>query len=238
MKFGKLKSKIENKLVESYKNNTTKTEILKFNSVVLKNKNISKLFYLYDELNSNKGLSESIANEFINKSISIYENTINKISNKDINPITDWVYGSDYNNEYDVIDDLFSNGITKLEEKITSKKIILENITKIPKDKKEPINIPLNTMVNIANKTIKDYITNLNESDQKKLKTLLSSDTNKLKENYDSLKDKIISKLEKLQEDGNDEEVIKRIDETIEKINTESFDTLNYIKLQQLNENL
>ena len=73
---------------------------------------------------------------------------------------------------------------------------------------------------------------------KKKLKTLLSSDTNKLKENYDSLKDKIISKLEKLQEDGNDEEVIKRIDETIEKINTESFDTLNYIKLQQLNENL
>jgi hypothetical protein len=93
-------------------------------------------------------------------------------------------------------------------------------------------------MVNIANKTIKDYITNLNESDQKKLKTLLSSDTNKLKENYDSLKDKIISKLEKLQEDDNDEEVIKRIDETIEKISTESFDTLNYIKLQQLNENL
>lgn len=238
MKFGKLKSKIENKLVESYKNNTTKTEILKFNSVVLKNKNISKLFYLYDELNSNKGLSESIANEFINKSISIYENTINKISNKDIKPIIDWVYGSDYNNEYDVIDDLFSNGITKLEEKITSKKIILENITKIPKDKKEPINIPLNTMVNIANKTIKDYITNLSESDQKKLKTLLSSDTNKLKENYDSLKDKIISKLEKLQEDDNDEEVIKRIDETIEKISAESFDTLNYIKLQQLNENL
>ena len=62
--------------------------------------------------------------------------------------------------------------------------------------------------------------------------------TNKLKENYDSLKDKIISKLEKLQEDDNDEEVIKRIDETIEKINTESFDTLSYIKLQQLNENL
>ena len=34
MKFGKLKSKIENKLVESYKNNTTKTEILKFNYYV------------------------------------------------------------------------------------------------------------------------------------------------------------------------------------------------------------
>ena len=34
--------------------------------LVLKNKNISKVFFLYDELSSNKGLSESVANEFIN----------------------------------------------------------------------------------------------------------------------------------------------------------------------------
>jgi preprotein translocase subunit SecA len=50
MKFGKLKSKIENKLIESYKNDTIKNDMSKFNSLVLKNKNVSKLFYLYDEL--------------------------------------------------------------------------------------------------------------------------------------------------------------------------------------------
>ena len=69
MKFGILKSKIEKMLLESYKTNTFKNEIKNFNELVLKNRNMSKLFYLYDELNSNKNLSESVANEYIFESI-------------------------------------------------------------------------------------------------------------------------------------------------------------------------
>ena len=41
-----------------------------------------------------------------------------------------------------------------------------------------------------------------------------------------------------MQETDQDEEVIQRINETIEKITLESFDKLNYFKLKQLNENL
>lgn len=238
MKFGKLKSKIENKLVESYKNGTTKTDMSKFNSLVLKNKNVSKLFYLYDELTSNKGLNESIANEYVNQSITIYENTINKLSPSDVKDINEWVDGTEYSNEYDVVDDLFSTGITRLEEKITSKKTILETITKSPKVNKEVVNIPLKTMVSIANKTIGGYINNLTESDQKKLKSLLSSDEGKLKDEYTSLKEGVLTKLEKIQESEQDSEVGKTITETIEKINSESFDKLNYLKLQELNDNL
>jgi hypothetical protein len=238
MKFGILKSKIENKLVESYKNNTIKKEMPKFNQLVLKNKNISKLFYLYDELSVNKGLNESIANEYINQSITVYENSINKISKNDVKSINDWIEGTEYNNEYDVIDDLFSTGITKLEEKIKSKKTILETITKLPKQEKEIINIPLNTMVSIANKTIKNYINGLTESDQKKLKTLLTKDDEVLKTEYNTLKENVLNRLESIQETDQDEEVIQRINETIEKITLESFDKLNYFKLKQLNENL
>jgi hypothetical protein len=238
MKFGILKSKIENKLVESYKNNTIKKEMPIFNKLVLKNKNISKLFYLYDELSTNKGLNESIANEYINQSITVYENSINKISKDDIKSINAWVEGTEYNNEYDVIDDLFSTGITKLEEKIKSKKTILENILKSPKQKKEIINIPLNTMVSIANKTIKNYINGLTESDQKKLKTLLTKDDEVLKTEYNTLKENVLNKLESMQETDQDKEVTQRINETIEKITLESFDKLNYFKLKQLNENL
>ena len=238
MKFGKLKSKIENKLVESYKNDTIKTDMSKFNSLVLKNKNVSKLFYLYDELTTNKGLNESIANEYINQSITAYENSINKISPKDLKPLNDWVEGSEYGNEYDVVDNLFSTGITKLEEKITSKKTILETITKLPKENKEVVTIPLKTMVDIANKTINGYVNNLTESDQKKLKTILSSNEDELKEKYNSLKESVISKLEKIQESEQDKEVGNAINETIEKVSSESFDKLTYLKLQELNNNL
>ncbi len=78
MKFGILKSKIENVLIESYKKNTFKKEMFIFEELILKNKNVSKLFYLYGELGSNKGLNESVANEYINQSITLYENLINK----------------------------------------------------------------------------------------------------------------------------------------------------------------
>jgi hypothetical protein len=238
MKFGKLKSKIENKLVESYKNGTIKTDMSKFNSLVLKNKNVSKLFYLYDELTSNRGLNESIANEYINQSIIAYENAINKIKPNDLKELNLWLEGSEYNNEYDVVDNLFSTGITKLEEKITSKKTILETITKSPKEEKEVVTIPLKTMVGIANKTISNYVSNLSESDQKKLKTILSYNEDELKEKYNSLKENVISKLEKIQESEQDKEVEKTINETIEKVSSESFDKLTYLKLQELNNNL
>jgi hypothetical protein len=238
MKFGKLKSKIENKLVESYKNGTIKNDMSKFNSLVLKNKNVSKLFYLYDELTSNRGLNESIANEYINQSITFYENTINKIKPSDLKGLNSWLEGTEYNNEYDVVDDLFSTGVTKLEEKITSKKTILETITKTPKENKDVVAIPLKTMVDIANKTINNYVSDLTESDQKKLKSILSLNEDELKEKYDTLKESIISKLEKIQESEQDNEVGERINETITKVNSESFDKLNYLKLQELNNNL
>jgi hypothetical protein len=238
MKFGKLKSKIENKLVESYKNGTIKNDMSKFNSLVLKNKNVSKLFYLYDELTSNKGLNESIADEYLNQSITVYENTINKIGTKDLKDLNIWVDGTEHGNEYDVVDNLFSTGITKLEEKITSKKTILETITKSPKENKDVVAIPLKTMVDIANKTINNYVSNLTESDQKKLKSILSLNEDELKEKYDTLKESVISKLEKIQESEQDKEVGERINETITKVNSESFDKLSYLKLQELNNNL
>ena len=70
--FGELKSKIETYLTESYKSNKLKDSLFVFEQLVLKNKNISRIFFLYDELSDKKGLSESLANEFINESIVAY----------------------------------------------------------------------------------------------------------------------------------------------------------------------
>ena len=50
MKFGLLKSKIEKCLIESYKKDSFKKNMFIFKELVLENKNIGKLFYLYNEL--------------------------------------------------------------------------------------------------------------------------------------------------------------------------------------------
>lgn len=238
MKFGLLKSQIENMLVESYSNKSFKDNMFIFKELVLKNKNVSKLFYLYDELNQNKGLNESVSNEFVNQSIIMYENVINKINPKDFKEIQMWVGHIQCENEYKTIDNLFSNNIKDLESKIISKNTILENLRKQPKEEKNILNVSIDTMIKVANDTASKYIEGLNESDKNELKKLLSSDDETLKESYLILKGKVISKLERLQENEQDGDVTGKINETIEKIQNESFDRVEYFKLRKLNENL
>ena len=144
MKFGLLKSKIEKCLVESYANNTLKRDLFVFDQLVVKNNNINRLYYLYDELSSKKGLNESIASDFVNQSINIYENTINKISDLEIKDLELWVGDIKEKNNYQDIDNLFSNNILTLENKIKSKKIILENLTQKETSDDEFKNVSIN----------------------------------------------------------------------------------------------
>ena len=88
-------------------------------------------------------------------------------------------------------------------------------------------------MVEIANKTITNYIENLSESDKKELKSLLSSNDDTIKESYFMLKGSVLTKLENLQE--SDSDVNNKITETINKIKDESYDKINYFKLRKLN---
>ena len=67
--FGTIKTKIENTAVELAKNPSFKRFIFEFNAMVLKNKDLSELYYIYDDLSSNKGIPSDIANDYINESI-------------------------------------------------------------------------------------------------------------------------------------------------------------------------
>jgi hypothetical protein len=235
--FGELKSKIETCLSESYKNKNLKKDLFVFEQLVLKNKNISKVFFLYDELSSNKGLSESVANEYINESITAYENLVNKIDPKHIKELKSWVGHIQCENTYKNIDDLFSTNVLTLENKIKSKKVIMETIKNNSKDQKDVIKVPLKSMVNIANRTIDKFISSLSESEQKELKTILSTPKETLVENYGKIKDEVLTKLNN-QKSTSDTETSQTIDKVLTKLQTESFNELNYYKLKQLNEGL
>jgi len=205
---------------------------------VLENKNISKIFYLYDELSSNKGLTESVAKDYINESIKIYENTLNKIKESDFNKINEWVNIIKTNNEYENIDNIFNINILNLESNIKSKNIIVEGLTKSEEKPKEVLNIPIKSMINIANKTFANYIESLNESEQKELKSLLQESDDSLSLKYDLIKESVIEKLNEIKSTENDESVTSKIDETIEKVNSEKYSKINYVRLKSLKENL
>jgi hypothetical protein len=239
MKIGLLKSKIEKCLTESYGKDTFKPNMFVFKELVLENKNLSKLFFLYDELTTKKSLNESTASDLINESITIYENTINKINKKQIDELNLWLVGVKTKNNYEDLDNLFSSNVLTLESKIKSKKIITENLKQNPSNTLEITEkIPLKKLVNVANKTVNDFLKNINESDKKKLLSILSEDDRKLKLKYEIIKETVVDKLETLKDSENDNEVLSRINETLTKLETEKFDKINYIKLYELNKNI
>jgi hypothetical protein len=236
--FGIIKSKIEDVLLESYKNDTFKEEFKKFKKLVLENKKIRKLFYLYDDLSSNKGLAESIVDDYVNECITMYENTINKIQESDITPLKLWVKNSKVVNQYNNIDNLFSRDILTIESRITSKKLISETIKKLPIKKTDTVQIPLTSMVNIANKTISNFIESLSESDKKELTKFLSEDDVTLNQKFDNVKESVVNKLTEMKNNNKDKSTQIRIDETLDKVISEKYDKLTYFKLKSLNENL
>ena len=91
MKIGILKSNVDKFLTESYSKGTFKNEVINFNKLVLTKKNVAKLFYIYDDLKTNKGLNESIATEYLNETIFSFESTLKKVKQSDLEKIKKWV---------------------------------------------------------------------------------------------------------------------------------------------------
>jgi hypothetical protein len=122
---------------------------------------------------------------------------------------------------------------------VRSKSVIVETLKKNPiNSDKEVINLPLSSMVKVANNTIEGFISELNESEKKELNSLLKEDEVKLNENFNFLKEEAIVKLVVILEQESDENVKNTISETIDNIKIKKFDRLEYFRLKNLVDNI
>lgn len=231
MTFGQVKSIIEKSLLESYKNETEfKRSIKEFKHNVLTDKSISKLYSIYDQLSIPQGLSELEAREFLEEGISLAKYVLQKITlPKSIS--------ENIINDYEDIDTLVYTTKTDLNERVESKKNILKVLT-TKKDIKEHVNLPIKSMVKIANQTISNYVDNLDESAKRELISILSEDTERLKLKFELIKDNAITKLYNILENENDGETKNKLTETIEKIKTEEFNQINYLRIKTLEQSI
>jgi hypothetical protein len=115
--FGTIKTKIENTAIELAKKPEFKRFIFEFKHLVLENKDLSELYYIYDDLSSNKGLPNDIANDYINESIEYSQILLESQGNrlKDINVwINSWNKNTS-NNYSDIDTAIYKTGIKNLE---------------------------------------------------------------------------------------------------------------------------
>ena len=215
MTFGQVKSIIETSLIESYKNESDfKKSLREFKHNVLSNKPMSKVYSLYDQLTTPQGLSESDAKDFLEEGINIIQKLLKEIKlPKTI---------SESKNEYSDIDTLVYINKINLSERVSSKKKIINVLISEKKTLKESINIPIKSMVSIANQTLRSYIENLTEH------------TKTLETKFEALRESTIVKLNSILEKEEEFEIKTKISETIDRIKNEKFDQLNFLKLKNL----
>jgi|TARA_R110000868_G_scaffold53193_1_gene167217 hypothetical protein len=233
MTFGQIKSIIENNLLESYKNEQEfKKSLKEFKHNVLNNKNMSKLYSLYDQLTTPQGLTEADAKDFLEEGITLIQKLVPTIK-------TPKTLYENVSNKYSDIDSLVYTNKLDLMERVQSKKTLIKTlVSQKPETIKESINIPLKSMVSIANQTMKGYLDNLDESTKKEFIQLMSEDTSLLQEKFETIKESTISKLNTLLENENEFEIKTKLSETIDRLKVEKFDQLNFLKLKNLEESI
>jgi CBS domain containing-hemolysin-like protein len=92
-------------------------------------------------------------------------------------------------------------------------------------------------MVEVANNTLSNYLTTLNEEDLATIKKYSTLSKDELSKRYEVLSEMVIEKLEKLTKTS-EKEVVSQINETISKIKNDKIDSVSLIKLKTLNESL
>jgi hypothetical protein len=195
MEFGILKSKIEKKLTESYSKNDFNKEIKTFRDVVLKNDGISRAYHIYNEISKSKGFDKKFAEDYVNECIDIFNRI--KFSKKSISLLESWVGGTKCENQYKDIDTIFNKSTLVIENIIESKNKIISNLT-TKEFTTELINIPLEKIVEVANENLKNYLTDLNESELNQVKKYLTLPKNEISKRYEVLSELVIEKLENM----------------------------------------
>ena len=226
--FGTIKTKIEKASIGLYGKPEFKSFLKQFKSMVLENKDIAELYYIYDDLSSNKGINESIAEDYINETVE-YSQILVEGNSKHITKVSNWIDSIvlEHTNEYKDIDNtIYKKSIKDLSTVLESKRKIKSNI--ILEEKKEDIiesvNLPISTMVKVAEENIKLELKNISDEE--------------IKTEMDKLKENVISNLKSTLNESTESDLKSTIENTIKKINESPYDRFNLYKLRGLSQGL
>lgn len=232
MTFGEVKSIIEESLLESYKEPKEFKKVMnEFHQNVLTNKPISKLYSLYDDLTSQKGLSQEESREYLEEGIKVIQNIL---SSSKLPKFT----SRNINNKYSDLDTLVYTKNINISERIRAKQNLIKNLMGTKNRVSEAINLPISSMVSIANQTLKSYVDNMDENSKKDFLRVVVSDPKSLEDEFTKIRESAISKLQTLLNSENEFEVKTKISETIDRLKNEEFNQMNFVRLNSLDRSI
>ena len=242
--FGTLKTKIVQKLTESY-NNNDKPGMKKLLNTIRFNNEFKELYLFYEDIENKFIENKENAKLYVEEIEPLLESKIRNIStfmktlDKQIGNIE-----IETNTIYENLDLLIQpNNLNNIDKKINAKRNLIEHLTtkkEVPET--EEINLIENESLLytvLASNFNVLYNNTLTENEKKELKDLLSISNEELSEKFTTLKEEVLDSMTSLiTENSTDTEIKKRIDESISEINKMIINKYNYYRLTNLKSGL
>lgn len=243
-KFGLLKSKLLQKLTESYVNGD-KSEIKKILKTVKEDKNFKDLYLFYEDIENKYIKTVDEAKLYIEEITPIIKEKSRKISkltkslHKGLENIT-----INENDLYKNIDILLENNTLKnIDKKISAKTKLIEHLTKEKNNINEVgttvftknENLLHNVLVNDFNVL---YSNTLNEEQKEELKKILSITNEELETNFKTLQEEVTKKLDDLSTNEKNEDTKTKLNQALTEAKHMEITKFNYYKLEQLKNGL
>jgi hypothetical protein len=245
-KFGVIKTKILNKLTESYANEN-KAEIKDILTLIKENKDFKEMYLFYEEI-ENKYIDDK-------ETAKLYVEGLNTYFGQ---PIGNWdnlnTFCESLNNKlgeveietkelYESLDILSEkDSLSNIEKKVNAKKKLVEHLTtkKEIKESKDSAIIPNETLLQavLANNFNVLYSNTLSESQKEELKTILSISYDDLIIKSNELQESIINQVSTLLSESNDTDLTTKLNKVKDEVSKMTTSKYNYYRLTELKNGL
>jgi hypothetical protein len=243
-KFGVIKTKLLNKLTESYAKEN-KAEIKNILTTIKENKDFKEMYLFYEEIECKTISDKETAKLYVEglstmlvqnkESFNLFCESLNKTLDN----------GEIINNEiYEALDTLTeSDKLSNIEKKVIAKKKLVEHLTKTKKEiteSKDATLVPNETLLNavLANNFNVLYSNTLSESQKEELKNILSIPYEDLVNKTVELKESIVNQVSALLSESNDTELSNKLNVVKDEVTLMSPSRYNYYRLNELKNGL
>ena len=245
-KFGVIKTKLLNKLTESYAKEN-KAEIKNILTTIKENKDFKEMYLFYEEIES-KTISDKETAKLYVEGLSTYfnqpignwnnlnifcESLNKKLGNEEV--ITNELYGS-----LDILSE--KDSLSNIEKKVIAKKKLVEHLTtkKEITESKETTLVPNETLLNavLANNFNALYSNTLSESQKEELKNILSISYDDLITKSNELAESVIKQVSTLLSESNDTDLSNKLNAVKDEVSQMSPSRYNYYRLNELKNGL
>jgi hypothetical protein len=241
--FGKIKSKILKKLIESYSTDN-KSEMKTIIKSIKNNKDFKELYLFYEEIENKYFEDKELAKLYIQEINTILKNKYNNIA-EFCNELDNKMgkIEIEENELYSSIDQLIEDdNLNNIDKKVIAKKKLVDYLTK-KKEIKESEKTVHTTNENLLHAVLSNnfnvlYGSTLSEEQKEEFKNIVSMSKDEITEKTKELKESLNSKIDSLLSESTDNEISNKLNKVRDEINNKDESRVNYYRLVELKNGL